>query len=33
VQPSLQAQDDDLAEGLWERSAKLAGLPATDVRA
>jgi NAD(P)-dependent dehydrogenase (short-subunit alcohol dehydrogenase family) len=33
VQPSLQAQDDDLAEGLWERSAQLAGLPATDVRA
>ena len=32
VQPSLQAQDDDLAEGLWERSAELAGLPA-DVRA
>jgi NAD(P)-dependent dehydrogenase (short-subunit alcohol dehydrogenase family) len=33
VQPSLQAQDDDLAEGLWERSAKLAGLPAADVGA
>jgi NAD(P)-dependent dehydrogenase (short-subunit alcohol dehydrogenase family) len=31
VQPSLQAQDDDLAEGLWSRSAELAGLPA-DVR-
>jgi NAD(P)-dependent dehydrogenase (short-subunit alcohol dehydrogenase family) len=28
VQPSLQAQDDDLAEGLWERSAELAGLSA-----
>jgi NAD(P)-dependent dehydrogenase (short-subunit alcohol dehydrogenase family) len=28
VQPSLQAQDDSLAEGLWERSAALAGLPA-----
>jgi NAD(P)-dependent dehydrogenase (short-subunit alcohol dehydrogenase family) len=28
VQPSLQAQDDALAEDLWERSAELAGLPA-----
>ncbi len=28
VAPSLQAQDDTLAEGLWERSAELAGLPA-----
>jgi NAD(P)-dependent dehydrogenase (short-subunit alcohol dehydrogenase family) len=26
--PSAQAQDDDLARGLWERSAALAGLPA-----
>ena len=26
--PSAQAQDDTLAEGLWERSAELAGLPA-----
>jgi NAD(P)-dependent dehydrogenase (short-subunit alcohol dehydrogenase family) len=26
--PSVQAQDDTLAEGLWERSAQLAGLPA-----
>jgi NAD(P)-dependent dehydrogenase (short-subunit alcohol dehydrogenase family) len=33
VQPSLQAQDDELAEGLWQRSAELAGLPAADVRA
>jgi retinol dehydrogenase-12 len=32
VQPSLQAQDDTLAEGLWERSAELTGLP-TDVSA
>jgi NAD(P)-dependent dehydrogenase (short-subunit alcohol dehydrogenase family) len=31
VQPSLQAHDDALAEGLWERSTELAGLPA-DVR-
>ena len=28
VEPSLQAQDDTLAQGLWERSAELAGLPA-----
>ena len=28
VEPSLQAQDDTLAEGLWERSAELAGVPA-----
>ena len=26
--PSPQAQDDTLAEGLWERSAQLVGLPA-----
>jgi retinol dehydrogenase 12 len=26
--PSAQAQDEVLAEGLWERSAELAGLPA-----
>ncbi len=26
--PSAQAQDDILAEGLWERSAQLVGLPA-----
>jgi NAD(P)-dependent dehydrogenase (short-subunit alcohol dehydrogenase family) len=26
--PSAQAQDDTLAEGLWERSARLVGLPA-----
>ena len=26
VEPSLQAQDDDLARGLWERSAALAGV-------
>jgi NAD(P)-dependent dehydrogenase (short-subunit alcohol dehydrogenase family) len=26
--PSLQAQDEDLAEGLWERSAELVGLSA-----
>jgi NAD(P)-dependent dehydrogenase (short-subunit alcohol dehydrogenase family) len=26
--PSAQAQDDTLAEGLWERSAALVGLPA-----
>ncbi|MGD0980082.1 MAG: SDR family NAD(P)-dependent oxidoreductase [Solirubrobacteraceae bacterium] len=32
VQPSLQAQDNTLAEGLWERSAELAGLPAAGVR-
>lgn len=25
--PSRQAQDDDLARGLWERSAQLAGIP------
>jgi len=28
VVPSLQARDDTLALGLWERSAELAGLPA-----
>ena len=28
VAPSAQAQDDSLARALWERSAKLAGLPA-----
>jgi NAD(P)-dependent dehydrogenase (short-subunit alcohol dehydrogenase family) len=28
AQPSAQAQDDVLAEGLWERSAQLAGLAA-----
>jgi retinol dehydrogenase 12 len=26
--PNLQAQDDELARGLWERSAELVGLPA-----
>jgi retinol dehydrogenase 12 len=26
--PSAQAQDDTLAEGLWERSAQLVGVPA-----
>jgi len=26
--PNAQAQDDTLAQGLWERSAQLAGLPA-----
>jgi NAD(P)-dependent dehydrogenase (short-subunit alcohol dehydrogenase family) len=26
--PNAQAQDDELARGLWERSAELAGLPA-----
>jgi len=26
VTPSLQARDDTLAEGLWERSAQLVGL-------
>jgi retinol dehydrogenase 12 len=26
--PSAQAQDEDLARGLWERSAELVGLPA-----
>jgi hypothetical protein len=26
--PSAQAQDDTLAEGLWERSAQLVGLSA-----
>jgi hypothetical protein len=25
--PSAQAQDDTLAEGLWEQSAQLVGLP------
>ena len=28
--PSAQAQDDDLARELWERSAELVGLPAGD---
>ena len=28
IVPSLQARDDTLALGLWERSAELAGLPA-----
>lgn len=28
LQPSAQAQDEALAEGLWERSAQLVGLPA-----
>jgi NAD(P)-dependent dehydrogenase (short-subunit alcohol dehydrogenase family) len=28
VSPSPQAQDDELARGLWERSAELVGLPA-----
>ncbi len=28
VAPSAQAQDEVLADGLWERSAELAGLPA-----
>ncbi len=28
VAPSAQAQDDDLATSLWERSAELVGLPA-----
>jgi retinol dehydrogenase-12 len=32
VAPSAQAQDDNLAEGLWEQSAQLVGLPA-DARA
>jgi NAD(P)-dependent dehydrogenase (short-subunit alcohol dehydrogenase family) len=30
--PSRQAQDDDLARGLWERSAELTGLPADALR-
>ena len=30
--PSTQAQDDDLARGLWERSAELVGLPADALR-
>ncbi len=30
--PSAQAQDDDLARGLWERSAELVGLPADALR-
>jgi NAD(P)-dependent dehydrogenase (short-subunit alcohol dehydrogenase family) len=29
VTPSAPAQDDNLARGLWERSAELVGLPAT----
>jgi NAD(P)-dependent dehydrogenase (short-subunit alcohol dehydrogenase family) len=28
IQPTAQAQNETLAEGLWERSAELAGLPA-----
>jgi NAD(P)-dependent dehydrogenase (short-subunit alcohol dehydrogenase family) len=32
VAPSAEAQDDKLAEGLWEQSAQLVGLPA-DARA
>ena len=28
VEPSLQARDEALAEGLWDRSGELAGLPA-----
>ena len=28
IDPSAQAQDETLAEGLWERSAELVGLPA-----
>ena len=28
LSPSAQAQDDTLAEGLWERSAQLVGLSA-----
>jgi NAD(P)-dependent dehydrogenase (short-subunit alcohol dehydrogenase family) len=32
VTPSVQAQDDTLAQGLWEHSARLVGLPA-DARA
>jgi hypothetical protein len=28
VRPSAQAQDDALAQGLWERSAQLVGLAA-----
>jgi NAD(P)-dependent dehydrogenase (short-subunit alcohol dehydrogenase family) len=32
VAPSAQAQDDNLAEGLWKQSAQLVGLPA-DARA
>jgi hypothetical protein len=31
LEPSAQAQDDWLAEGLWERSAELVGLPADAV--
>jgi hypothetical protein len=30
--PSAQAQDDELARGLWERSAELVGLPADALR-
>ena len=29
LEPSAQAQDEDLAAGLWERSAELAGIAAT----
>ena len=32
VTPSPQAQDDNLARGLWERSAELVGLPAARER-
>jgi retinol dehydrogenase-12 len=31
ARPSLQAQDETLAEALWERSAQLLGLPAAPV--
>jgi hypothetical protein len=31
--PSPQAQDETLAEGLWERSAELLGLPAASAPA
>jgi retinol dehydrogenase-12 len=31
TQPSAAAQDEELARGLWERSAELAGLPADAV--
>jgi NAD(P)-dependent dehydrogenase (short-subunit alcohol dehydrogenase family) len=31
VAPSRQAQDDTLAQGLWERSARLVGLPADTI--
>src|SRR5271163_2876688 len=31
AQPDAQAQDETLAEGLWERSAQLVGLPSASV--